>query len=64
MANVDLQNDKYVIQWLSGLAERTKQNYIKEIAQWNTFLGMTPTEQIQKRMHELSNRRLSRKAIF
>ena len=43
------KSDKFVQQWLTGLSEKTKQNYLEEIAARLDFFGMSPTEQIEKR---------------
>lgn len=64
MANQDIEKDIYVKQWLEGLSPRTKANYIKEIQKWNSFLGMTPTEQIKKRMRDLTNQDLAERSHF
>jgi hypothetical protein len=50
------QKDEFFKKWLVGLSERTKKNYTNEIQGWLVFVGMTPTEQIKKRMHDLSAR--------
>ncbi len=60
----DIENDTYVKQWVSGLIARTKENYLREIEGWNTFLGLTPTEQIQKRMHDLTSQDLTERQFF
>lgn len=41
-----------MIRWLTGLSPKTKDNYIKEIPEYLTFVNMTPTEIISKRMHD------------
>ena len=48
------KQDKFFKTWLVGLKERTKQNYADEIWGWIVFVNMTPTQQIQKRMHGLT----------
>jgi hypothetical protein len=37
------ESDKFVQQWLTGLSERTKQNYLEEIVGWLDFADMSPT---------------------
>jgi hypothetical protein len=48
------EQDRFFKKWLVGLSERTKENYTNEFNEWFVFIGMTPTEQIQKRMHDLT----------
>jgi hypothetical protein len=64
MANNDLENDQYVKQWLAGLSAETKRNYLMQIRDWITFIGMTPTEQIKKRMHDLATEDLAERPFF
>jgi len=64
MANIDLENDVYVQRWLAGLSAETKRNYLMQIRDWFTFVGMTPTEQIKKRMHDLATEDLSERQFF
>src|SRR3972149_5186383 len=56
--------DKYVKSWLTGLSERTKVNYTKEIEKWFDFADMMPTEQIKKRMHDLISEDLTERTSF
>ena len=44
------EKDKYFKKWLVGLSERTKENYRTHFQAWFDFIGMTPTEQIEKRL--------------
>lgn len=60
---VDL-NDTYVIRWLTGLSPKTKENYPLLIGDWLTFIGMNPTEQIQKRMHDLTSTEITERCFF
>lgn len=60
----ELEKDSYVKQWISGLAPKTKDNYLRGFLLWNDFLGMTPTEQIKKRMHDLATEDLSERRFF
>jgi hypothetical protein len=57
-------NDEFFKTWLVGLSERTKENYTKEIHQWILFINMTPTEQIKKRMHNLTTEDISERTFF
>ena len=57
-------NDEFFKKWLVGLSERTKENYTKEIHQWILFINMTPTEQIKKRMHNLTTEDISERTFF
>jgi site-specific recombinase XerC len=58
------EKDEYVKRWLTGLAERSKTNYLREIHEWLDFVDMTPTEQIKKRMHDLTTEDLSERLFF
>lgn len=58
------EQDQYFKKWLVGLSERTKQNYSDEIHCWLTFVGMSPTEQIKKRMHDLTTEDLTERTFF
>ena len=60
----ELEKDQYVKQWISGLSPRTKDNYLRGILFWNDFLGMTPTEQINKRMKDLTSQDLTERTFF
>jgi hypothetical protein len=42
--------DEYVKNWLTGLSERTKENYSKEFKKWLDFIKLDPTQQIKRRM--------------
>ena len=48
---IDL-NDIYVKRWLSGLSKGTKKTYPKLLVDWLTFINLSPTEQINKRMND------------
>jgi hypothetical protein len=52
------EKDKFFKKWLVGLSERTKKNYTEEFNDWCDFVGLTPTEQIKKRMHDLTTENL------
>ena len=58
------KQDKFFKRWLNGLSDRTKENYTNEIGDWLVFIGMTPTEQIQKRMHDLTSTDLTQRTFF
>ena len=58
------KTDKYVIKWLTGLSPKTKDNYLKEFEQWLTFANLSPTEQISKRMHNLTSQDLTERTTF
>lgn len=60
---IDL-NDTYVKRWLTGLSEKTKETYPTTIEDWFTFLGMTPTEAIKKRMENLTSQDLTERCFF
>jgi hypothetical protein len=52
--NKPYEQDEFFKKWLVGLSPRTKENYALEFHDWFVFIGMTPTEQIRKRMHDLT----------
>ena len=58
------EKDEFFKKWLVGLSERTKENYSNEFHEWHAFIGMTPTEQIRKRMHDLTTENLSERLFF
>jgi hypothetical protein len=58
------EKDEYFKKWLVGLSPRTKENYSNEFHDWYIFIGMTPTEQIKKRMHDLTTENLSERLFF
>jgi integrase len=60
----ELLKDEYVKEWLTGLSDRTKENYLRYLPDWNQFLGMTPTEQINKRMKDLTTTDLTQRNFF
>lgn len=58
------EKDEFFKKWLVGLSERTKENYSNEFHDWFIFIDMTPTEQIKKRMHDLTTEDLSQRLFF
>jgi integrase len=64
MSKNDLLNDAFVQRWLNGLSERTKQNYLERIPSWIEFIGMSPTEQIQKRLKDTASSDLTERTYF
>ena len=58
------EKDEFFKKWLVGLSERTKKNYSNDFHDWHIFIGMTPTEQIKKRMHDLTTENLSERLFF
>jgi integrase len=57
-------NDIYVKRWLTGLDEGTKEGYLGLIKDWYTFIAMSPTEQINKRMHDLTSTNIIERTFF
>ena len=48
------QNDPYAKQWLDKIVSpRTRKNYVQNFIKWLRFIGMSPTDQIQKRFKDL-----------
>lgn len=64
MATTELLNDAFVQRWLKGLSERTKKNYLERIPLWNAFICKSPTEQIQKRLKDLTSQDLTERTYF
>jgi integrase len=58
------EKDSFFKKWLVGLSERTKENYTNEFNEWFVFIGMTPTEQIQKRMHDSTTQNIAERTFF
>jgi integrase len=56
--------DKYVESWLTGLSESTKKNYLKDWSKWLDFIQMSPTEQIEKRLRDLTSKDLTERTFF
>jgi integrase len=57
-------NDTYVKRWLMGLAKKTKHGYPSLLQDWLTFIGLSPTEQINKRMHDLTSQDITERCFF
>ena len=55
------ENDEFFRKWLVGLSPRTKENYSLEFHDWFIFVDMTPTEQVKKRMHDLTTEDLTQR---
>ena len=58
------ESDKYVQTWLTGLSDRTRKNYILHISGWLEFVGMSPTEQIEKRLKDTSSINMEDRTFF
>jgi integrase len=56
--------DKYVESWLTGLSGSTKNNYLKDWSKWLDFIKMSPTEQIEKRLRDLTSKDLTERTFF
>ena len=56
--------DEFFKKWLVGLSTRTKENYSNEFHEWYVFIGMMPTEQIKKRMQDLTTENLTERLFF
>jgi site-specific recombinase XerD len=64
MTNAEWKNDPYVVEWLSKVGERTAKNYMENFPKWLKFIGMTPTEQIQKRFKDLQSSNPKERGFF
>lgn len=58
------KQDEFFKKWLVGLSDRTKENYTDEIHDWIIFVDMTPTQQIKKRMHDLTTEDITERTFF
>ncbi len=58
------EKDEFFKKWLVGLSPRTKKNYSNEFHEWYVFIDMTPTEQIKKRMHDLTTQDIAQRLFF
>jgi hypothetical protein len=58
------QDDKYIKAWLVGLSERTRLNYLEGFADWYAFIGMTPTQMIEKRLKDTSSDSMADRMYF
>ena len=47
--------DRYVQNWLKSLDDNTTRGYKRNFPKWLDFIGLTPTEQIQKRIKDLQS---------
>lgn len=57
-------NDTYVKRWLTGLAKKTKHGYPSLLQDWLTFINLSPTDQINKRMHDLTSTDITERLFF
>jgi len=66
MSKVDrsYEKDQYVQTWIKGLSDRTKENYLNEFKRWLDFIQMSPIEQIQKRVKDLTSQNLTERLYF
>jgi hypothetical protein len=62
--NREYEKDAYIQRWFNGLSAKTKENYKKEIVEWLTFIDLSPTEQIKKRMQNLTSLDLLDRTFF
>jgi integrase len=56
--------NKYIDNWLAGLADRTKENYLRTFPQWCEFVQMSPSEQIEKRLKDTASTDLTQRTFF
>ncbi|MCW3995733.1 MAG: site-specific integrase [Candidatus Bathyarchaeota archaeon] len=64
MSNKEWLSDPYVTEWLSKVGDRTQQNYKERFPKWLAFIGMTPTEQFQKRIKDLQSTNPKERGFF
>jgi integrase len=64
LSNKEWLNDEYVKRWLTGLKERTAQNYKERFPHWLEFIDMTPEQQIKKRMHDVILEDITERQFF
>jgi hypothetical protein len=58
------EKDQFVQSWIKGLSDRTKENYLNEFKKWLDFCKMSPTEQIKRRMQNLTSQDLTERLYF
>ena len=58
------EKDEFFKKWLVGLSERTKENYTNQTQGWLVFINLSPTEQIKKRMHDLTTQNIPERTFF
>jgi integrase len=63
-ANKPYLDDPYVKEWLKGLSQRTRENYLPDFASWVEFIEMTPTEQIEKRLRDTASTNVADRLFF
>ena len=56
-------NDPYVKEWFRGSTKTTKAGYRRDFPKWLDLVGMTPTEQIKKRIQDLRIQNLENASI-
>jgi site-specific recombinase XerD len=64
MANLNWLNDTFAKEWLSKVGERTQKNYKERYPKWLAFIGMTPTEQLKKRVKDLQSTNPKERGFF
>ncbi len=58
------ENDQYIASWLTGLSPKTKENYPDFLQGFLTFVGLSPTEIIRKRMNDLTSPEITDRCFF
>lgn len=58
------ETDKAVTVWLSQLASRTVENYKSDFPTWLKYIGMSPSEQVQKRIKDLQSDEVITRRFF
>jgi site-specific recombinase XerD len=58
------KTEPYVTEWLSKVAERTKENYVYRFPKWLAFIQMSPTEQVTKRFKDLQSQNPKERGFF
>jgi site-specific recombinase XerD len=64
MTNKEWLKDSFAIEWLNKVGERTQKNYKERYPKWLNFIGMTPTEQFQKRIKDLQSQNPKERGYF
>ena len=58
------EKNNYIENWLAGLADKTKENYLRQFPQWCAFVQMEPSEQIEKRLKDTASTDLTQRTFF
>ena len=64
MTSDNWKQDPYAKSWLGKVSKRTQENYSATFPKWLSFIKMSPTEQIEKRVRDLQSGDLRERCWF